>query len=218
MTTVTTNNNTAAAQASGNSSLSGLNADFDMFLKLLTIQMQNQDPLDPMDTSEYTQQLVQYSQVEQSIQQTQTLQQILTAMGSSDLVQASSLLGREVEFDSASSALGDAPAAWSWSSERNVASLTATVKDANGRVVATRELDPASSGRFEWDGIKSNGSAAAPGNYTLELAGADANGARIDMTVHGIGTVSDVHMTDGTVTLNVNGAEVPASRLLRIGG
>ncbi|QIG79682.1 flagellar hook assembly protein FlgD [Stakelama tenebrarum] len=218
MTTVASSTGAPAA-ATGGSALSGLNADFDMFLKLLTSQMQNQDPLDPMDTSEYTQQLVQYSQVEQSIKQTETLQQILSAMGSSDLVQASSLLGREVEFDSATAALSDsAPASWSWSASRNVASVAATVKDANGRVVATGQLQPGSSGRFDWDGMRANGSLAPAGSYTLELSGADANGSSVPITVRGTGTVRDVHMIEGTVTLNVNGAEVPADRLLRIGG
>ncbi|WP_275426750.1 flagellar hook capping FlgD N-terminal domain-containing protein, partial [Enterobacter hormaechei] len=66
-------------------SSTGLNGDFTMFLKLLTTQMQNQDPLSPMDTTQYTQQLVQYSQVEQSMAQTTTLKSILSALGTQNL-------------------------------------------------------------------------------------------------------------------------------------
>lgn len=74
--------------------------DFTMFLRLLTTQMQNQDPLDPMDTSRYTQQLVQYSQVEQSIQQTGLLRDMLGRPSANDMTEAAALIGREAEFDS----------------------------------------------------------------------------------------------------------------------
>ncbi|PNB52618.1 flagellar hook capping protein, partial [Pseudomonas sp. FW305-130] len=67
---------TAATTATAAAPATGIKADFNMFLKLLTAQMQNQDPLSPMDTSQYTQQLVQYSQVEQSAQQNTTLNSI----------------------------------------------------------------------------------------------------------------------------------------------
>ena len=102
-------------------------ADFNMFLKLLTTQMQNQDPLDPMDTSQYTQQLVQYSQVEQSIQHTGLLRDLLSRMPSNDMTQASGLIGREAEFESGVAGLSDGPARWSWSLDRNAASITAEV-------------------------------------------------------------------------------------------
>src|SRR4051812_13087838 len=101
MTTVTSATTTTDAKTTAASSK--LNADFDMFLKLLTTQMQNQDPLDPMDTAQYTQQLVQYSQVEQSIEQTGTLKSLLSAFGTQNLMQASAMIGAQVETTSATS-------------------------------------------------------------------------------------------------------------------
>ncbi|WP_209000805.1 flagellar hook capping FlgD N-terminal domain-containing protein [Labrenzia sp. DG1229] len=71
MTTVSSST-TAAAQSSSTASQSGLMANYELFLSILTTQIQNQDPLDPMDSAEYTNQLVQYSNVEQSIQQNRT--------------------------------------------------------------------------------------------------------------------------------------------------
>ena len=113
MTTVTS---TTAPDAKTTAATTKINADFDMFLKLLTAQMQNQDPLDPMDTAQYTQQLVQYSQVEQSIEQTATLKEMLAAFGTQNLMQASSLVGAQVETSSATSGLSAAtPAQWTWS-------------------------------------------------------------------------------------------------------
>ena len=138
--------------------------DFTMFLKLLTTQMQNQDPLSPMDTSQYTQQLVQYSQVEQSIQQTGLLRDMLGRMSANDMTEAAALIGREAEFDSVIAGLGDEPASWNWSLPRSVATLTGEVVDSSGRTVATVTLDPAATGgRYSWDGqLAAGGRRRAP--------------------------------------------------------
>jgi len=201
-----------------NSSIGKLNADFDMFLKLLTAQMQNQDPLDPMDTAQYTEQLVQYSQVEQAIEQTATLKEMLAGMGSQDLLQASALVGSTVEYDSPDAALGDAPAAWSWSADRTPAKLVATLTDASGRTVETRAIDPAASGQLAWDGTLTNGGTAPAGTYTLSLKAEDTSGNAIPVAIHGIGTVSDARGGNGGTTVGINGLQVPVGKLVRIGG
>lgn len=214
--TVSSVNNTADNSAT--TSIGKLNADFDMFLKLLTAQMQNQDPLDPMDTSEYTQQLVQYSQVEQAIEQTGTLKDILAGMGSQDLSQASALIGREVELDSEVAGLSsDAPAVWAWNATRDVTSLTATITDANGKVIETRKIDAtSSSGRFEWDGSLATGGKAAAGAYVLTLEGVDANGVKIGGNISTIGKVQEVRSSGGVITLGLNGIQLPMSSVLRV--
>lgn len=218
MTTISSTSGTAAdAAASG--AVSKLNADFDMFLKLLTAQMQNQDPLDPMDTSEYTQQLVQYSQVEQSIEQTGTLKSILASLGTQNLTQASSLLGKLVEADSATAGLtAEVPAQWSWEADRSVATMTATILDKNGRIVDTRTIESNSaSGALQWDGATSTGKEMGPGSYTMELVAKDASGTVVPVTVHAFGLVSDVQLQNGNVTLTVNGEKVSTDDLVRIG-
>lgn len=217
MTTVNTTNSTATT-ATGSADATKLNADFNMFLKLLTTQMQNQDPLDPMDTAQYTQQLVQYSQVEQSMQQTTTLKSLLAAFGTQNLMQASSMIGAQVETNSAVSGLSAAtPATWTWSSSRDVASMTATIKDEKGKTIDTFPIDATgAAGAFTWDGTTSNGKKAGPGNYTLELAGKDASGTALTPTAHAYGKVSDVEMSNGVVQLTINGNKVSTADLLRI--
>jgi flagellar basal-body rod modification protein FlgD len=220
MTTVTNTDTTnAAAAATQSAATSKLGADFNMFLKLLTAQMQNQDPLDPMDTAQYTQQLVQYSQVEQSIEQTTTLKSMLSAMGTQNLTQASSLVGRQVETDSATSGLSAAtPAQWTWSAPREVASMTATIKDDKGRIVETRSMEGgASAGSMVWDGTTSTGRTMGAGNYTIELKGLDANGNDVAVTPHAVGKVTDVQLANGNVQVTVNGQTVNAADLVRIG-
>jgi len=217
MTTVTSTTSTTDAKTTAASSK--LNADFDMFLKLLTTQMQNQDPLDPMDTAQYTQQLVQYSQVEQSIEQTSTLKSLLAAFGTQNLMQASAMIGAQVETNSAISGLSAAtPAQWTWSSTRDVASMTATIKDEKGKIIDTLPIDAkGAAGAFTWDGTTSNGKKVEPGLYTLELEGKDASGAKVAATAHSFGKVSDVELSNGVVQLTINGHKVSTGDLLRIG-
>ena len=214
MTTVSSTN-AAAATATG--AASKLNADFDMFLKLLTTQMQNQDPLDPMDTSEYTQQLVQYSQVEQTIQQTSTLKDILARLSTQDMAQASGFIGREVELDLPIAGLSAAPAQWAYEAAHPVASIVATITDANGAVVDTRPIDGASAaGRFTWDGKLANGKQAPKGAYGLSLAAVDRSGAKVPVHVTSVGTVQDVTLEDGALLLGIGGIQLPASSLIKV--
>lgn len=221
MATISAQGGTNVANlVSGSKSEAGtkLNADFDMFLKLLTAQMQNQDPMDPMDTSQYTQQLVQYSQVEQQIAQTDTLKEMLGQMSSQYISQASTLIGREVAFGSNISGFAEkTPAMWDYSVKRDISSLTANITDpVTGRVVATQELKPETMGRFKWDGKLADGSTAPAGAYALEMTAKDANGQTVQVTLNSVGIVKDVQVNGDTVTLGVNGAQLPAAWVLRI--
>ena len=219
MTTVTTStgtNTTPTAAATTTEATKGIGADFNMFLKLLTTQMQNQDPLNPMDTSQYTQQLVQYSQVEQTVQQTGTLKEILTRLTSQDMAQASSYIGKEASFNSTSANLGAKPAEWNWTAGSGASSLSATVTDASGHIVATRQVDPATKGRFSWDGIKDDGSKAAAGSYSLAVKATDASGGDVATTINSLGVVDGVSAAAGVVSVSVGAATYPATQLLGV--
>ncbi|WP_242139850.1 flagellar hook capping FlgD N-terminal domain-containing protein [Sphingomonas sp. TREG-RG-20F-R18-01] len=202
--------------ASTSSALAKLTSDSNMFLKLLTTQMQNQDPLKPMDTSQYTQQLVQFSQVEQSIQQNQSLKDILAKLSSSDLSNAASMIGHVASFDSSIAALGSAGgASWTYTTDRSPQALVATISDANGNTVSTQAVDPAASS-FTWDGTDSQANRASPGAYTLALSATDAAGATIPAAIRAQGQVSEVSLDGGQVSLLVNGQKYAASSLVRL--
>lgn len=212
----------ATAAPTARSSLFGTDAggQFDMFLKLLTTQMQNQDPLNPMDTGEYTQQLAQYSQVEQSIQQTGLLKQLLARMTTGDMTQAAGLIGKTVEFDSGVAALSDAaPARWSWSLPKAAASITAEVRDSAGRLVATPSVPgaAAAAGELSWDGRLPDGSRAPAGAYVLKLTARDASGTAVPVTVRSSGTVQEVVQREGELWLGLGGTvALPMSELIRV--
>jgi flagellar basal-body rod modification protein FlgD len=219
MTTVNNTTNTPATNSTATGSSTGLNADFTMFLKLLTTQMQNQDPLSPMDTTQYTQQLVQYSQVEQSMSQTSTLKDILSTLGTQNLTQASSLIGHAVEADSNVAGLtASVPAQWNWTTPRDATTVVATISDASGKVVDTRTVSvTGSTGTLGWDGETSSGRQMEAGKYSLSIKALDSSGTELTSSVRSIGTVSDVQLDNGAILVTVNGNQFDAGKLTRIG-
>lgn len=220
MTTISpTSGASPSLQSLATSAASQNGKDFNMFLKLLTSQMQNQDPLDPMDTSQYTQQLVQYSQVEQSIQQTGTLKEILASLSSQNLTAAASFIGREAKFDGAIAGLDavGGSASWSYVAARPATTLQAVITDASGKTVRQIDLDPAApSGRVTWDGVTFAGSRAASGPYSLSIVGKDANGDAVPVTVNALGTVQSVSKENNQVMVGTGGATLPLNSLLAL--
>lgn len=194
-----------------------IGADFNMFLKLLTTQMQNQDPLSPMDSTQYTQQLAQYSQVEQTVQQTSTLKEILARLSTQDMSQAAGFIGKDAVFSSAVSGLGAQPARWNYTTSRPIASGTATITNASGAAVFTRALSGAdASGSIGWDGTLADGTRAPNGAYSLAIKGVDAAGAPMAAVINSTGTVSDVSARNGTLSLGVNGVPMKIDTLLSL--
>jgi flagellar basal-body rod modification protein FlgD len=219
MTTVNSASGANNAQTADTSAVTKLGSDYTMFLKLLTAQMQNQDPMNPMDTAQYTQQLVQYSQVEQSIQQNTTLKSILASIGNQNLTQASSLIGHTVETNSGVAGMtASQPAQWNWTADRDISTITATITDSTGRTVDTRTMDAkGASGAFSWDGKTAAGRQMADGSYKISFTAADASGTSVAVTPHATGKVSDVQLKDGAIMMTVNGMQVPSTDLVRIG-
>jgi flagellar basal-body rod modification protein FlgD len=219
MTTVNSATGANGAQTADTSAVTKLSADYNMFLKLLTAQMQNQDPMNPTDTSQYTQQLVQYSQVEQSIQQNTTLKSILSSLGTQSLAQFTPMIGHSVETNSGVSGVSATqPGQWTWTAARDVTSMVATITDDKGRTVDTRTIDvKGATGSFSWNGTTAGGRQLPDGNYQVSFAGADSSGSQVAVTPHAYGTVSDVQLKDGAVLVTVNGMQVSAADLVRIG-
>jgi flagellar basal-body rod modification protein FlgD len=218
MTTTTALSGATTAAAGTPTTLAKVGADFDMFLKLLVTQMQNQDPLKPMDSTEYTQQLAQYSQVEQTVKQTTALNDILSQLSTQSLTQANALIGREVEVDSSVSGLAGASAAqWGYQASRAVSTVEMTVKDASGVTMSTGTVDASGpTGRLAWDGKTKSGGTAKDGAYTLSVVGRDAFGVEVPMTLTSVGKVSTVEAKGGVITLGVNGQQVPMAKLVRL--
>lgn len=204
----TTSGTTTATGSSG----AKLTADFNMFLRLLTTQLQYQDPLDPMDTSEYTQQLVSYSQVEQAIQQTQTLESILGRLGAQDLSAATGYIGRSVDALQPVATLDGDGASWFYELDANAAETRLGIYNSRGTRVA--EL-AGETGRgrhlLAWDG-----GGLPPGNYELRVEAATATGTRIGSRVGVTGIVDSVEASGGDVLLNLGGTRIRSTDIASV--
>lgn len=210
VTPVSANSSTAASTAT-------LTADFNSFLRLLTAQLQNQDPLDPMDSTQFTQQLVSFSQVEQAIQQTSRLDAILGRLSAQDLAAASSYIGREVSAFQPTAALDAGGARWFYDLAANAETTQLTILDHNG--FAVRQIEgPSTAGRHEiaWDGTDGNGRALPAGNYTLRVEAVTAAGQSVQANVGTRGIVTGVEALAGDIILNLGATAIRADQIAAI--
>ena len=149
--------------------------NFDQFLTLLTTQLKNQSPLDPLDTNQFTQQLVQFAGVEQQIKTNDTLSALITSNKTASLTNAMNFIGTKVTADAAQSPLKDGKAEWTLTSPRS-GSATIVIKDENGNEVAKREISlKAGDQSFVWDGKKADGTDAPAGIYSTVISAKDSS-------------------------------------------
>lgn len=215
MTTVSSSTNTAS-QSSSSISQSGLMANYELFLSILTTQIQNQDPLDPMDSAEYTNQLVQYSNVEQSIQQNRNLEQILASLNSNMSMNYVGYIGNEVVADASKTTLSGGQANWKYELSES-ATGTYEIYNSNGLMVYRGEADlQAGTGTLTWNGQLTAGGEAPDGLYTIAFDVKDAGGNRETVRVETKGIVDSVDLSGSEVVLNVDGQKIPVSSVTSV--
>jgi flagellar basal-body rod modification protein FlgD len=161
-----------------------LSGNFNTFLTLLTSQLKNQDPLDPVDSAAFTQQLVQYSQVEQQLQTNDKLDKVLTQSASANMLSAAGYIGRTAEFSSAVATLKDDAAEWRYAVTGSVGPVQLNVVDATGQTVFSKDVASANGAQtFNWNGKNSAGAEAADGPYRLVVKAVDEAGKALEASV-----------------------------------
>lgn len=175
-----------ANQSANSSARTRLSDNYDTFLVLLTAQLQNQDPLAPMDSTQFTQQLVQFSQVEQQIRTNEQLTGLVAQYQAASAGAALSYLGKDAIIESDHTYLAGGEANWAYRLPESAASLTITIKDMSGRTVYETTTAPRGAGEhlFTWDGVKTDGSTAADGVYRIVVEPQNADGDRIPPIVN----------------------------------
>ena len=206
--------NTKTTDTDGSKSLS---ETFDTFLSLLTTQLQNQDPLDPMDTEQFTQQLVSFSQVEQSIAANQKLDQLVELQTTSQLSTGVSYIGKSVEVVTDQLMLDGGSATLTYGLERKAAQTVISIVDQNGRPVRTvnGETDPGRH-EFVWDGRDANGVELPDGLYGFRVDPVDKDGTPVELASASIGRVTGVEIVDDTLTLNIGELGVPFDKVFAV--
>ena len=195
--------NTATAPTSAaNQSATKLAADFDQFLTLLTTQLQFQDPLDPLDSGEFTEQLVSFTQVEQSIQTNKNLEKLISETQNAAISDAVGFLGTEVTLEADRAGLRDGVAKWEYGLETNADEVEITVKDSSGKVVYEGiGENKAGLHDFIWDAPEDTPN----GIYQLTLTAKTADGSDVQAAIYSKGTVESIEVLGGDIHLSING-------------
>jgi flagellar basal-body rod modification protein FlgD len=203
MTAVTPATTASTATAPSNS-MQQLSGNFDTFLTLLTSQLKNQDPTSPMDTNQFTQQLVEYSQVEQQIDTNTNLNTLISQGASQNAAYATSYLGKNVTVSGGQGSLTNGQATWTYNLGAAASSALVTITNPSGVTVYNGQ-GPTAQGNntITWDGTDNNGNKLPDGTYTMSVAASDAAGNPITGTVSSTGQVSEIDMSSGTPQLKI---------------
>jgi flagellar basal-body rod modification protein FlgD len=203
--------NSATTKTSTAAAPSKISSDFDTFLRMLTVQMQNQDPLKPIDSADYAVQLATFSGVEQQVRTNQLLAEMQGKFQQLGMSEMASWIGKEarsaapVRYDGSPVTLSPNPAA---GADRAVL----VVKDAQGNLLAREEI-PVSTAPYQWLGAGVDGAPLPPGTYAIALE--SLNGERVISTtpVEHYARVIEAKGggTTGTRLVLEGGAEVLAS-------
>ena len=176
--------------------------DLNQFLNLLVAQLQNQDPLDPLDANEFTSQLVQFASVEQQIFQNSNLEKLLNLQETSQISQMVDFIGNRIEFASQKLPVEDGAAEFTYTIPAGVRDATINIANSAGLNVFYTDGDTNSGTHtFKWNGLDKNGRQVPDGVYTLLISAKDAFDklAEIDYTV--FGTVTGAGVDNGETEL-----------------
>jgi flagellar basal-body rod modification protein FlgD len=191
--------------------------NFDQFLTLLTTQLKNQNPLDPLNTNEFTAQLVQFASVEQQIKQNDALSSLLSKTDASNAIGALYFVGRSVVSDGSVNALENGKAKWILNADKS-GNATITIKDSSGHVAFQTSLALTGGAQpYQWDGKHNDGTPADDGLYTITVEGTTINGASIPVKTEITGTVDGVDFTSNPPTLKIGDLVLQLSKVKSMG-
>jgi flagellar basal-body rod modification protein FlgD len=208
---------TAAAAQTNADALSQLSTNFQSFLSLLTTQLKNQDPLSPLDSNQFTQQLVQMSGVEAQLN-TNNLLQTVASNTSNGVSTAVGLIGKNVKAVSSTANLANGQAQWTYNLPAGAADVKLEVVDSTGKVVHAEAPSDLSAGdhNLTWNGKDLNGAKLADGTYSLRVTATGASGAALDTVTYVQGLVTAVEQSSGNTLITVGGSQVPWTSVVTI--
>ena len=215
-TRTTSTTSTSSSSSSSATSAAGIASNFNEFLTLLTTQLQNQNPLNPLDTNQFTQQLVMFAQVEQQLNTNDNLTTLVSLQQSAQSTQALSFVGQSVTLNGSTTALSNSQASWTLTSP-SAANATITITNSSGATVysGSAQLSKGSNS-FDWNG-QGNGSTWPDGNYTMAVTAKDSSGNTVSVSTQIVGTVSSVDLTKSPPLLDVGGQTYTISQVQSVG-
>lgn len=192
--------------------------DFDEFLLLLTTQLKNQDPTEPMDTEAFTTQLVQFAGVEQQIKANDNLEALVTYEQSQQLDSAVGYLGTLVDADGKAGMLQDGYAGFAYELSADAYKTTVVITDGAGRAVYSGQgPTEAGTNRVVWDGVNSyNGTDSPEGIYYISVVARNAREEIVESKTFTSGYVTGARTLDGKVYVEVAGTDIPVEEITSV--
>jgi flagellar basal-body rod modification protein FlgD len=210
----TSGSNSSVSSSTG-STLAG---NFQTFLQLLTTQLQNQNPLDPLNTNQFTQQLVEFASVEQQLKTNDQLTALVSLQQATQATQALGFVGKTAVVNGNTTALSNSQANWRLDVPSN-SDVSITIANSKGQTVFTGSYaaNAGSNQPFGWNGLGNDGTQWPDGQYTLTATAADASGNPVAISTQVGGTVSSVDLTQTPPLLTINGQSYTISQVKSIG-
>ncbi len=207
-------NPAAAANALANTQIAG---NFQSFLQLLTTQLQNQNPLSPLDTNQFTQQLVEFAGVQQQINTNDSLATLVSLQQTAQSTQALGFVGHIAVVKGNTAALTNSQATWQLNIPTN-SNVNISIASSTGQTVFTGTF-PANAGKgqpFNWNGRDNAGHQLPDGNYTLTATAKDSTGNSVAVTTQVEGVVSSVDLTQSPPLLSIGGQTFTVNQIQSI--
>lgn len=221
--TTTLPTSSSSSSSSGGSTLGSstdqtIAGNFQTFLSLLTTQLQNQNPLSPLDTNQFTQQLVEFAGVEQQLKTNDSLSTLVSLQQSAQATQALEYVGKTAIVTGNTTALSNSSATWELNVPSN-STVKLSIANSAGQTVYSGNFS-ANAGNnqpFTWKGQGNDGTQWPDGQYTLTATATDSNGNNVAITTQVGGTVSSVDLTQSPPLLSINGSTYTLSQVKAIG-
>ena len=190
--------------------------NFSQFLTLLTTQLKHQNPLEPLDTNQFTQQLVQFAQVEQQLKQNDQLTTLVALQKTAQSTAALGFVGQTVVVDGSTASLANGQANWSLNVPKP-ATVTVNIKNSTGQNVFSGSYSMlAGVNDFTWDGKSANGTQWPSGNYTMTVTAKDVSGQAITVPTEVEGVVNSADLTKTPPVLAIAGQDFTLDKVKRV--
>lgn len=217
MTTIPAPTLSPNATAQGKADRASIAQNFDQFLMLLVAQLKNQNPTDPLDTNQFTQQLVSFASVEQQIKSNESLNAMMASMNANNAMGALEFVGKSVTATGTTTNLKSDGANWKLDSDRD-GTASVTIKDLSGNVINTFTVTIKKGTQdFKWDGKTATGNNAPAGAYSITVDGVDMSKNKLNVTTTIEGIVDRVDLTKTPPSLVIGATSVSLSAVKAVG-
>jgi flagellar basal-body rod modification protein FlgD len=208
---------TATAPQTGSAALNSLSANFGDFLKLLMTQLQNQDPTSPLDTNQFTSELVQFSSVEQQIDTNTSLTQLIQLTQGSEVMQASAMTGKRVTVSSDHVPLQNGQGTIQFTAPAAEPVDISIYNDNGAKLSDATLMAVKGTNTWTWKGTNSAGTALPDGSYKVAVTGANADGTTSALTFSVVGTATGVQSQSNSIQLQLGALSVDFSKVQSVG-